>query len=73
MPFAIFCRQGDESSTSTAEAFFESAAGARRLLFTKWCVPSELKVTSGFDSSSEMDLLSILEDASDRWWRHQWT
>jgi hypothetical protein len=42
------------------EAFFESDAGARRLLFIKWCVPGGLKVTNGFDSSSEMGLSSIL-------------
>lgn len=57
---AIFCRQGGETTTSTAEAFFESAAGAWRLLFIKWCVPGELKVTGGFNSSSGMELLSIL-------------
>jgi hypothetical protein len=60
MAYAIFCRQGGGSSTSTAEVFFESAAGARRLLFIKWCVPVEEKATSGFDSSSEMELSSIL-------------
>jgi hypothetical protein len=57
---AIFCRQGGETTSSTAEAFFDSAVGAWRLLFIKWCVPGELKVTGGFDSSSGMELLSIL-------------
>jgi hypothetical protein len=60
MASAIFYRQGDESYTSTAEAFFESAAGVRHLLFIKWCVPGELKATIGFDSLSEMELSSIL-------------
>jgi hypothetical protein len=57
---AIFCRQGGESSTSTAEAFLDATAGARRLLFIKWCVPGDLKATSGFVSSSDMELSSIL-------------
>ncbi|KAK1661871.1 hypothetical protein QYE76_050030 [Lolium multiflorum] len=56
----IFYRQSGEITTSTTEAFFESAAGARRLLFIKWCVPGDLKVTSGFDSSSKMERSSIL-------------
>jgi hypothetical protein len=57
---AIFCRQGGDSSTSSAEAFLDAAAGARRLLFIKWCVPGDLKVASGFVFSSEMELSSTL-------------
>jgi hypothetical protein len=56
----IFCRQGGAITTSNTEAFFESAAGARCLLFIKWFVPGDQKVTSGFDSSSKMELSSIL-------------
>jgi hypothetical protein len=57
---AIFCRQDGESSTSTAEAFFDATAGARHLLFIKWFIPGDLKATNGFVSSSDMQLSSIL-------------
>jgi hypothetical protein len=57
---AIFCRHGGDTSTSTAEAFIDAAAGARRLLFIKWSVPGDLKVTSGIVFSSEMELSSTL-------------
>jgi hypothetical protein len=57
---AIFCRHGGDTSTSTAEAFNDAAAGARRLLFIKWSVPGDLKVTSGIVFSSEMELSSTL-------------
>jgi hypothetical protein len=48
-------RRRGETSTSTAQAFFESAAGARHLLFTKWFVPGDQKATNDFDSSLLME------------------
>jgi hypothetical protein len=42
------------------EALFESVTGARHLLFSKWCVSCELKVTNGSDSSLQNRLSHLI-------------